>query len=914
MFVYLLGQVTVKPVGGVPIAAPGAVASGVLAALALDVGHNVSVETLTRAVWDDPPVSAKNAIQVAISKLRKLLPPETIVATADGYRLAETVGVDALKLERSVAYGTRLDASDTLRVTQGGLAVCSGTPLAGLESRWAHGHRERLSALARECRLLHAQALNELGRTSEAVGVLAAAADESHLDGRFTLVSMTVLAKLGRRAEALRAYEHHRVALADELGIDPSSEVQDAFLALLGARDAPPAPHPQQVRLPRLTGPTFGRDVDRERVTELFLRGHNVVTLLGIGGMGKTRLAVAVAADIAAATGDSVWFVDLSAVNSAIGVHATTASVLGDEIESVLAAGRHLIVLDNAEHVFAGVTEVLERLLAAGDVNVLVTSRIPLGVAGEEPYWLTELHGGSVESPAVQLLVERSQTWTHVADEAPEVFTRLAQHADGVPLALELTAAAMRWRSPHELLESLDDELRRRSIPALGDRQNSVVAAIEWNLAQASFESRTALGALLVFAGSFAMEAAEHVVAAAIAGDARAAIAELCDLSLVQRIAGSDSVRLRILEPIRIAATGNALIQVASDAAVGAHADWYVHTLDQAVAALDDSVSAVTAYRARDEQNLAAALEYYWTDTSDAALVALANAMRYWFHHADDVRLELCWQRLRESASEVVFNSPAGVKCIIILRAWHSERGLDVPEFGDEALVHVEEIDPTWRRLWVIAESLRLCNENQPDAAAAVLDTAPEPIGLHARFLLELERVRVATQGGSDTFADGLERLLPEIIATTDSELIVRAASSAAYYRLTRNDLDRAAELISLTAAWAEKCQVPLDAMLEVVNPAWLQLALGNAAAAFDLVRTAQASAPADPASVADLTLIAALALDELGHTELADAACGELRAVLDTASDGIFDAWSSAQAHALLARYSAKGHPAGVA
>ena len=201
-------------------------------------------------------------------------------------------------------------------------------------------------------------------------------------------------------------------------------------------------------QLPADAGPLLGRAADLERIVSGFARGARVLTVLGPGGVGKTRLAVAAARRIAGPAGPAVYFVDLLPARGAADLRAATAAALRVPVErlaSVLDAADGLLILDNAEHIVEAVAEAVPELLAGDGVRLLVTSKRPLRLREEQQVWIGALSSDLPDRPAVTLLADRAGLSETERAEQMADLVALARRADGMPLVLELLASSLRW-------------------------------------------------------------------------------------------------------------------------------------------------------------------------------------------------------------------------------------------------------------------------------------------------------------------------------------------------------------------------------------------------------------------------------------------------------------------------------------
>jgi predicted ATPase len=259
---------------------------------------------------------------------------------------------------------------------------------------------------------------------------------------------------------------------------------------------------------------------------------HRLVTLTGPGGVGKTRLAVRVASDMADAFGDGVWFVDLAAISEGEEVSAAVASALGvrhagdrplaERLADFLSGGESLLVVDNCEHVVDAAAFLVERLLIrAAGLKVLATSRERLRVAGEvtrlvQPLEVPGPEAGTEEllgCEATRLFVQRAgevRPDLRVDADSAVAIGGIVRLLDGLPLALELAAARMALLGPAEILEGLDRRLRLLTSGSrtAGARQRTLEATLDWSYQLLSSSEQAVLRRLSVFAGGFHLDAA----------------------------------------------------------------------------------------------------------------------------------------------------------------------------------------------------------------------------------------------------------------------------------------------------------------------------------------------------------------------------------------------------------------------
>jgi predicted ATPase len=355
---------------------------------------------------------------------------------------------------------------------------------------------------------------------------------------------------------ALERYEAHRAALADRLGVDPAPELRALHAELL-ARD-----HPVREGLLFEASRLIGRDGDVAALAAT-IRSSRVTSIVGPGGLGKTRLAHVMGR---LAEQPVVHFVGLAGVTSPDGVAVEVGDVLGvresvaDRLTSAAARRTDLVsrivdqvgtapallILDNCEHLVEAVADLASVLVQRTPaLRVLTTSRAPLGIAAERVYQLPQLG----PADAVELFRERATAARPGVRLAEEEVRSLVARLDGLPLAVELAAAKVRVMSVAEIERRIDDRfaLLRGGSRDAPERHQTLLAVIDWSWNLLRDEERVALRRLAVFRDGFSLDGAEAVVG----GDALTALANLVDQSLVTVVEGAGEVRYRLLETVR---------------------------------------------------------------------------------------------------------------------------------------------------------------------------------------------------------------------------------------------------------------------------------------------------------------------------------------------------------------------------
>ncbi len=379
----------------------------ILAALLVDANAVVSTSRLIEVLWgDDPPASDRNALQTYVARLRRRLrtaaTPAPIVTRPPGYAIElRPDQLDSLQF-RELLDGARaalpVHPARALEILDDALELWRGPAFAEFAdddvARAEAACLEELRQTAVEHRV---EALLALGRSADAVSVLEGVVAAHPLSERPHAQLMRALARCGRQVDALRLYQRFRERLADELGLEPSASLRDLEGHILAqapdvAPAEPPAPPPpaEGNLAPAIT--TFvGREDDVAGLVGLLTRAR-VVTLVGVGGVGKSRLALRLAETVAPAFPDGTWVVELArlsspeavphAVAAALGVALPAGGDLSDALVDALRPRRMLLVVDNCEHVLHAASALVEALARrCPKITVVATSRERLGRA-----------------------------------------------------------------------------------------------------------------------------------------------------------------------------------------------------------------------------------------------------------------------------------------------------------------------------------------------------------------------------------------------------------------------------------------------------------------------------------------------------------------------------------------------------
>jgi predicted ATPase/DNA-binding SARP family transcriptional activator len=512
----MLGPMEARSADGEPLELGGARLRSVLAVLLEDVGKVVPTERLIDEVYgDEPPAGAANALQSHISRLRRRL-GVTIESLPQGYRLdVNPDDIDAHRFERLARQGHEALAAGDHRTAAALLREALGLWRGPAQTQVAVRLEEaRLTAL--EDRI---EAEIGLGESDALVPELRELVQAHPLRERISGLLMRALHTGGRRAEALTAYETTRATLVEELGTDPSAELARLHQEVLRSDSAAAPTAPRGV--PAQFTSFVGREQELRRIREL-VGSTRLVTLIGPGGVGKTRLAVEAAGCERAV---DVCFVELAPLEDGGQVHSAVLTALGlrpgtdggrgpeERLVTALAERRLLLVLDNCEHVVEDTARLARRLLGAcPGVRILCTGREALGLTGEALCPLSPLERGS----AVHLFTDRAAAVSpgFVLNETRAAIVEwICTALDGLPLALELAAARLRTLSVEDIAARLDDrfKLLSRGDRTADPRHRTLRSVVEWSWDLLDADERALARRLTVFAGGATLVAAEAV-------------------------------------------------------------------------------------------------------------------------------------------------------------------------------------------------------------------------------------------------------------------------------------------------------------------------------------------------------------------------------------------------------------------
>ena len=588
--VRLLGPVEVGR-DGHAVRLPGAKPAALLALLAIHVGEMVGTDRLIEGLWGHrPPRSSAAVLRTYVAQLRHVLGAAAIETRPGGYALRlDRACVDARVFEHQLAQaraGHPGRPEVTTAQLRRALALWRGAAFGELACEaFAVAEAQRLEELRWVAVEDRVDADLAAGGHALLVGELRQLVTEQPLRDRLRGQLIVAQYRSGRHAEALEAFQDYRRLLADELGVEPSPELKQLQHAVLTHDLSGPLRVPamtpaacRQHNLPTAISSFVGRAPESSEIAALVTR-HRLVTLVGAGGCGKTRLAIELGSRRLDQYTDGVWVAELAPLTRPEHVAPTVGAVWGLQdvgtgrmaarVVEYLADRDLLLIVDNCEHVLAATADLVNHVLhAAPLVRVLATSREPLGIEGEVTWRVPSLglppQGADLlpdeagAADAVRLFVERAaqaRPGFALTGGNTAAVAEICRRLDGIPLAIELAAARARALTPSEIADRLDDRFTlltagpRAALP----RHRTLRALTDWSWDLLSQPEQQLCRSLSVFTGGFSLAAAAAVYGGGPLDneDVLALVTALVEKSLLVAEPRGETTRFGMLETIR---------------------------------------------------------------------------------------------------------------------------------------------------------------------------------------------------------------------------------------------------------------------------------------------------------------------------------------------------------------------------
>ncbi|WP_151484749.1 AfsR/SARP family transcriptional regulator [Streptomyces albicerus] len=576
-------------VDGASVDVPGPKRRAVLALLALAEGRTVTVYHLMDALWpSEVPESGRQALHNQVSRLRGHLGPAVarLETRQDGYRLA--LGRDELDVTQARALlatartTAQRDPAGTFRLLQEAHGLWRGPVLAGLTDIPPVATAvEEYAQLRREVTDALIAGAVAAGQADGILGLAAASSAADPLREPAVLLLVRALAATGQAPEALRAGREYRRRLVDETGLDPSPALDELEREVIGGAEGSASGRREVPALPgvptlpgvaagpgaptRPTTPLIGRSAQVAALHRL-LAAERLVTLVGPGGVGKTRVAL----EVARQSGTVTVLLLAPVTDPAAIPHALAAALnlkvdRGDVLSAcvaVLSDRPGLLMIDNCEHLLDGVRDTVDTILSTcSGISLLATSREPLGLAAEHVSRLAPLplpHPDQDPSrvPSVALFLDRARRVRPGPPPTPAQLRTIADivhRLDGMPLAIELAAGRLSTFSLADLRGRLDRslDLLGGSSPSTDSRHRTLRATIEWSYQLLTEDERRLFRHLSVFVDGVDLDTAERLAAdVGLESDPGSTLARLVDASMIEA-SFEGTTRYRMLETLR---------------------------------------------------------------------------------------------------------------------------------------------------------------------------------------------------------------------------------------------------------------------------------------------------------------------------------------------------------------------------
>jgi len=612
-----------------------------LSILALSPGVSMSSDIAVDRLWNGaPPRTGHNTLQVHVASIRRSA-PGLIETIGDSYRLAtDGTAIDAIEFTRLVTSTTRASSEgrleDVIDLGDEALAHWRGDPFADLiDSGYAAPERARLAESRLQLVELRLGAMLATGRVEAAIPDLEAAVIDHPLRERLWELLMLARYRLGRQAEALRAFRRVSALLGEQLGVEPSARLRalehDILMQAPGAGGLRASnPH----NLPRYEGAMIGRSHVLDELADAVLEDH-IVTITGGPGVGKSRLAVELGWRLLEDHPGGVRFVRLQGATTESDVVASIATAMGiaaptddvDTLGRLLARRSGVLIVDNGDHLIAPLYELGTSFSNADpDLRIILSSRRKTGVPGERVFDLSPLtlptvgsdEAAMLESEAMRLLVDRARAVApsfEVRVEEMDDLAALCRDTGGIPLAIELAGRWLPTLGPRNLNDVRGQE-----------RQPSIDAAIDLSYRLLADTDRQMLACLSVLEAPAGLRSIEGVSPPSMSrAPVAGSVVRLVEASLLTIDATQPGgIVYSMLQPIREFASATPEAEELLADARTWHADWFASLAGRLATESHDRIDRIIpdlrramrtlldADRCDEAGELAVALRAYW--------------------------------------------------------------------------------------------------------------------------------------------------------------------------------------------------------------------------------------------------------------------------------------------------------------
>lgn len=829
--VAVLGPVAITMPDDLQVNLPGATSRALIAALALAAPAPRSIDALADDLWgDDLPRNPRGSLQTLVSRLRASAGADLIRSEAGGYALSiPTTAIDLTAARTLESDASAIDAADPARLAllDEALSLWHGEPGADLaQAPVTASLVDAASAVRNRLEASRAHALLAVGRTDDAVLALTERSAAHPYDEPLHLQLMTALAAADRPQEALAVFAALRERLRDDLGADPGPAASALNTQILQGERMPAA---GRVRIGLRAEPNvlIGREHELREIASLLTRAR-LVTLLGAGGLGKTRLAQSAAA---ASEAPVVVVVQLAsirtdddlapAIGAALGISEARAGGRLSEVRaqpdlrsrviSQLSERPTLLVLDNCEQIVEGAADWATDMLASvPTLRILTTSRTPLSIAGELVHPVASLSTTKTDSaepgPAVRLFLERARAVRPDAVIDLPAVIRLCERLDGLPLAIELAAARVRTMTTEQIEKRLENRfaLLRSGDRSAPERHRTLEAVIEWSWDLLDSDARRALAALSLLPAGFSATTAAGVLGTEQVDDLLDRLVAQSLLVVVDDALAS-GIRFRMLETVREFGMARLAAEGETPAGWAAVLSWASGFADLQGASLFGPHAPLQAEVFREiraeHDNLVAALRHAIDagNAEDVLLIA-ATLTQSWVVRGAFTELAgfapLILQAIRDLPDDAVSidalvsvllpcglfaliadsASPGSLRALARLRMLHRRAG--------------HRMNPAWRALAAVVDQTA-----RPERMHAALESARTGSDLSARMVAEVLTAQFAENDGDSVAASTSARRAWELAERGGHHWLAAMASSSAA-QLASQSADPAAALV----------------------------------------------------------------------------------------------------------------------
>ena len=563
VYISLLGSFELE-INSRPVRLPTHKVEGLLAYLVIHRKVQ-NRERLAALFWGDSTDElARRSLRTALSALRKELGDDFVIADRETIQLNPdfSMWVDVRELEKQVEGISNIDPD-----------IYRGDLLQDFYDEWVPVSREHYRALFIDSLQKNIQNLKTNGEYQRAIILAEKIVSIDSVNEQAYQHLIFCQYALGNRSAALKSYADCVSQLIDQLGVEPSEDT----IVLYEQVKKSTASNTQLVKsnLPIPLTSFIGREHELKTLTEIF-NTTRLLTLTGVGGCGKTRLSIQLAAQLSSQFADGTWWVELASIQDessllpvmlkSLGIAESQIDSLEESLIKFLRLRQALLIMDNCEHIIAACAHIAETILSqCPNAKILATSREALSIHGEIAWLVPSLSLPPVDQTSdlmkfecPRLFLDRATNYRpelQLNDTNTESVLRICRALEGIPLAIELAAARVKTLSLEQLASRLDDKLNLLTTGsrAAQPRQQTLRAAIDWSYELLEDEEKIVLQRLSVFYGTWTLEAAESVCT-----DEEIASSEILDLitrlldkSLIVSDDQDGAIRYRMLEIIR---------------------------------------------------------------------------------------------------------------------------------------------------------------------------------------------------------------------------------------------------------------------------------------------------------------------------------------------------------------------------